>query len=467
MTRPANQACRGYKKSLLDRRQALAVGGAGLLGLNLASLAAAAETQARQPPARAKSVIFLYQFGGPSHLETFDMKPDAPDGIRGLFSPIASNVPGTSVCQHLPQMARVMDKVCLVRSVHHEMKNHNSASYYALTGRAPPVDDIRLRDSLELFPAYGSIVDRLAPVSGSMPTFVAYPYVLRDGSITPGQHASFLGKAHDPLLVTGDPNRSDFRLPELSLPANLSAERLHDRRELQRLVDRQSRLLESSAKARGFDAYYDTALDMLNTPKLGRAFDLSQEPAKVRERYGRHTYGQSCFLARRLVESGVKFVSVYFSDSIGGRSTTEGGWDTHGFDNTRMFPIIEKYHLPTTDQTLPALLGDLDERGLLDETLVVWFGEFGRTPRINASISRDHWPSCYTVLMAGGGLKRGYIHGASDRTGSLPGRDGVRPENIAATMFYLLGIDPRIEILDKLNRPLPIAAGSPVLDLVA
>lgn len=467
MKHASNHACRNYRTSLLDRRQALAVGGAGLLGLNLATLAAAKEEPAAQPPARARSVIFLYQFGGPSHFETFDMKPDAPDGIRGLFKPIASNVPGISVCEHLPRMAQVMDKVCLVRSVHHEMKNHNSASYYALTGRAPPVDDIRLRDSLELFPAYGSIVDRLAPVASGMPTFVAYPYVLHDGSLTPGQHASFLGKAHDPLLVTSDPNRSDFRLPELSLPANLSADRLHDRRHLQQIVDRQSRLLESSAKARGFDAYYDTALEMLNTPKLGRAFDLSQESAKTRDRYGRHTYGQSCLLARRLVESGVKFVSVYFSDSIGGRSTTTGGWDTHGFDNTRMFPIIEQYHLPMTDQTLPTLLTDLDERGLLDETLVVWFGEFGRTPRINASISRDHWPSCYTVLMAGGGLKRGYVHGASDRTGSLPGRDPVRPENIAATMFHLLGIDSQTEILDKLNRPLPIAAGNPVLDLIA
>ena len=461
-------ACPGFHQSFFTRRAALKVGGLGLLGLTLPGLLRAEDQiKARATKARAKSVIFLYQFGGPSHLETFDMKPDAPEGIRGLHKPMASNVPGIQVNERLPRMAKVMDKVTLIRSMHHTMKNHNSASYYALTGHAPPLDDIRLKDSLDLFPAYGSVVDRLAPVGGEMPTFVAYPYVIRDGSVTPGQHASFLGKVHDPLLVTQDPNSPDFSLPELSLPANLTYERLAQRRELQKVIDAQSRLLDYSATAKGLDAYYEKALAMLNSTRLRDAFNLSAEPEKVRDGYGRHSYGQSCLLARRLVEAGVKFVTVYFSDNIGGQNTTGGGWDTHGFNNTRMFPIIEKRHLPITDETLPTLLNDLDERGLLDSTLVLWMGEFGRTPKINENISRDHWPQCYTVLLAGGGVKRGFVYGASDKQGAYPAENLVRPDDLAATMFYLLGIDPHTEVRGVGNRPVLIAEGKPVMGVMA
>jgi hypothetical protein len=470
MSKTSTYACNDYQQVNVSRRSLLKIGGAGMLGLSMPRLLQAKEKQAeaaKKIAPRAKSVVFLFQFGGPSHLETFDMKPDAPDGIRGLFKPISSNVPGIQVCEHLPAMAGVMDKVCLVRSMTHTMKSHNSASYYALSGRAPPVDDIRLKDSLELFPAYGSVVDRLSPSNSEMPTFVSHPYIISDGSRTPGQFASFLGKNNDPLLITSDPNSRDFKLPELSLPAGLSLDRLESRRELQQVVDKQSRLLDTSAKARGLDDYYDSALAMLRSTDVAKAFDLAAEPEKVRDRYGRTTYGQSCLLARRLVESGVKFVNVYFSEGIGGRSTTSGGWDTHGFDNTRMFPIIEKYHLPLTNKVLPVFLSDLDERGLLDDTLVVWMGEFGRTPKINANVSRDHWPGCYTALLAGGGVKRGYVHGASDKNASYPARDPVKPDDLAATMFYLLGIDPQTEVYDAANRPLTIAAGDPVMDLLA
>ncbi len=360
-----------------------------------------------------------------------------------------------------------MDKVTLIRSMTHTMRNHNSASYYALTGHAPPVDDIRLKDSLELFPAYGSVVDRLAPSSGEMPTFVSYPHVMRDGSVTPGQQASFLGKAHDPLFVPQDPNSPDFRLPELSLPAELSVGRLQERRELQKIIDEQSRLLDYSAAARGLDDYYAKALAMLNSTRLRDAFDLSDEPQEVRDAYGRHTYGQGCLLARRLVEAGAKFVSVYFSDNIGGQSVTAGGWDTHGFNNTHMFPIVEKYHLPMTEQTLPTLLTDLDNRGLLESTLVIWMGEFGRTPKINAQASRDHWPQCYTSLLAGGGVKRGYVYGASDKTGSYPAQNPVRPDDLAATMYHLLGIDSATVVRGPGNRPVQISDGKPVLDVIS
>ncbi len=362
-------------------------------------------------------------------------------------------------------MARVMDKVCLVRTMTHEMKNHNTAGYYSLTGYAPPLDDIRLRDSLDLFPCYGSVVDRLAPARAGMPTFVAYPHVLRDGSITPGQHASFLGKAHDPLFIAQDPNGPDFALPELSLPANLTPGRLENRRNVLKLIDEQSELLETSATARGIDEFYQRALTMLTSPEVKKAFDLGAEPAALRDRYGRTTYGQGCLLARRLVEAGVKFVNVYFAARIGGQGTE--GWDTHGNNDKPMYPDLSNRLLPITDRTLPTLLEDLDTRGLLDTTLVVWVGEFGRTPRINDKAGRDHWPRCYTALLAGGGVKRGFVHGASDKNGAYPANDPVRPDDLAATMFHLLGIDPHTEVYDALKRPLQIARGNPVTGLLA
>ena len=453
----------------------LKVGGMGLLGLTMPGLLRAealqqkwnSGTSAKPAKTRTKSVIFLYQFGGPSHLDMFDMKPDAPDAIRGPHKPIASSADGIQVSERLPNVAKTMDKVTLIRSMTHTMKNHNSASYYALSGHAPPVDDIRLKDTLDLFPAYGSVVDALAPTSGAMPTFVSYPYTIRDGSVTPGQHASFLGKAHDPFFFSQDPNSPDFALPELSLPADMPIARLEERRELQQVIDQQSRLLDRSAAARGLDEYYSKALAMLNSTKLRDAFNLSAEPQALRDAYGRHTYGQSMLLARRLVEAGAKFITDYFSEGIGGQSFTSGGWDTHGFNNTHMYPIIEKYHLPITDQTLPTLLNDLDQRGLLDSTLVLWMGEFGRTPKINAQASRDHWPQCYTTLLAGGGVKRGYVYGASDKNGAYPAKDPVRPDDLAATMFYMLGIDPETEVHQIGNRPVRIAEGKPVMDVLA
>jgi len=447
-----------------SRRGVLRVGGAGLLGLTLPALLRAAERPALRP--RAKSAIFLFQWGGPSHVDMFDMKPRAPDGVRGPYKPIASSAPGIEIGERLPELAKRMHHVSIIRSLTHSMKNHNSAGYYALSGHAPPTDDQRLRDSLDLWPAYGSVVDKLAPHSSELPAFVAYPHVIRDGSITPGQHASFLGKQHDPLYFGEDPNSPNFRLPELSLPAGLSVDRLQRRREMLRLVDRQARLLDASTEVRGFDQYYDRAIDMLTSDRVRHAFDLTAEPAEIRDRYGRTTYGQGCLLARRLVESGVKFVTVYFSDTIGGRSTESGGWDTHGFDNTRMFPIVEKYHFPITEQTLPTLLDDLHERGLLDETLVVWMGEFGRTPKINQNASRDHWPQCYSVLLAGAGVKKGFVHGASDAQAMYPDEHPVRPEDLAATIYHLLGIDPETLVRDRANRPLAIA-GKPVMEVMA
>ena len=460
-------ACSSYHMAPITRRHALKVGGLGMLGLMLPKLLKAEALSGSKIKARAKSVIFLFQWGGPSHIDMFDMKPDAPEGIRGPYKPISSSADGIQVSERMPLTSKVMDKVTLIRSVYHTMKNHNSAGYYALTGHAPPSDDQRLRDSLDLFPGYASVVDRLAPSSGELPTAVSYPYVISDGSVTPGQHASFLGKKHDPFLFVQDPNSPSFALPELSLPDGIPFERLQARRELMQIVDEQARLMDFSAAARGLDGYYEKAISMLQSPKLRNAFNISAEPDVVREAYGRSTYGQSCLLARRLVEAGTKFVTVYFSDSIGGQSTERGGWDTHGFNDTRMFPIIDKYHLPITEQTLPTLLNDLDQRGLLDETLVVWMGEFGRTPNINKNVSRDHWPQCYTVLLAGGGVKRGFVYGASDKQGAYPAENPVRPDDIAAKIYYLLGIDPHTEVRTATDRPVFLAEGKPITAVIA
>jgi hypothetical protein len=452
-------------RTTVTRRRLLQVGGVGVLGSLMPEWLEASDS--RRHGARARSVIFLHQFGGPSHVDTFDMKPGMPAEIRGQYQPIRSSLPGVPVCEKLPHTSRIMDKVTLVRSVRHEMRNHNSAGYYSLTGRAPLTDDQRLRDSRELFPAYGSIVDRFAPAGQGTPTFVSYPHVIADGSITPGQHASFLGQEHDPFFIGQDPNADDFRLPELSLPDNLTPERLQNRREMMRLLDGDARLLEQSARARGIDAHFQRAMTMLTSPTFRRAFDLASEPAAVRERYGRTTYGQGCLLARRLVEAGVRFINVYFAASIGGQSFVSGGWDTHGFNNNPMYPVLDSYLLPITEHTLPTLIQDLDDRGLLDETLVVWAGEFGRSPRINNIAGRDHWPQCYTVLLAGGGVKRGHVHGASDRIGAFPARDPVRPEDLSATFFHLLGIDPHQEVRDALDRPLPVSTGSVITDILA
>ncbi|MBA3314443.1 MAG: DUF1501 domain-containing protein [Planctomycetaceae bacterium] len=452
----------------LLRRDVLKIGGLGMFGLTMPKLLKATESsKSSGRSGTAKSVIFLFQWGGPSHVDTFDLKLDAPDGIKTKYGHISSALPGLPVVEYLPETAKILDKVTLVRTLTHTMKNHNSAGYYALTGWAPPLDDQRLRDSQDLMPGYGSIVDAVSPNTDGLPTFVAFPHSIADGSTVPGQHASFLGKAHDPLLILEDPNRDDFKLPELSLPAGMTMERLANRRELQKLINKQSRMLEYSAEARGLDAYYEKAIGMLDSPKVREAFDLSKEPNELREAYGRTTYGQSCLLARRLAEAGVSFINVYFDQSIGGQKTDSGGWDTHGFNDTRQYEILHKRHLPITDQTLPTLLNDLEQRGLLDSTLVVWVGEFGRTPKINGNVSRDHWPRCYTALLAGGGVKKGFLYGKSDKSGAYPDTDPVTPDDLSATIYALMGIDPETEIRDALDRPLPLSGGRVIYDVMA
>ena len=461
-TKQSTVACAGFERAQrMSRRDLLTVGSAAGLGLTLPGLlraeaAVKASAKAGHQPT-AKSVIFLFQWGGPSHLETFDMKPEGPPHSKGEFKPIPSNVPGVQVCELLPRFAQVMDKVSLIRSMSHRFGTHNAPGYYALTGHAPPVDDIRLRESPDLYPNYGAVIDYLHPAPPQVPSWVSMPARIRDGSYTPGQYASFLGKAHDPLLILNDPNKPDFSLPELSLPAGLSVARLQKRRALLNRIDKQVGLLEKSAEARGVADYQERAFAMLSSPQVKRAFDIGQESDKTRDAYGRTTFGQGCLLARRLIEIGVRIVTVYYCRSSGGFI-----WDTH----KKNFPELKDKLLPTTDLALPTLLSDLDERGMLDDTLVVWTGEFGRTPKINKNAGRDHWPRCYSMIMAGGGMKRGFVYGASDERGAYPTENPLKPENIAGTIYHALGLDPHYHLYDLLNRPLPIG-GDPVLDLFA
>jgi hypothetical protein len=451
--------CHEYRQSLLHRRNMLEVSAFGLAGILGSRFCKASEQPGAKLPARAKSVIYLHQYGGPSHIDTFDMKPQAPDGIRGEFKPISSALTGVSVCEHLPKWGQQLDRWAQVRSVRHDMKNHNPACYYSLTGKRPPTDDIRLRDTIELYPAFGSSAAKFLESNGSgVPPFISYPHILRDGAIAPGQHASFLGKRFDPYFFQSDPNESDFGLPELQLPSNIDLARLERRRDLLKIVDAQARLVDKSMEARGMGQLQDQAMSILTSPGLRDALDISQEDPVLRDAYGRNTYGQSCLLARRLVEAGARFVTVYFAPSIGGAGSD--GWDTH----QENFKDLRERLLPATDVTVPTLINDLQARGLLDDTLVLWMGEFGRAPQIGDrdGKGRSHWPDCYTVMMAGGGVRGGAIYGQSDERGAFPARDPVGPEDIAATLFWALGIPPDSEVNDSQGRPLPISSGSPI-----
>jgi hypothetical protein len=451
------KGCAEFLRDRFSRRRVLRLGALGGLGLGLPGLLRAEAERGSSRPARARSVIFLHQFGGASHLDTFDMKPGAPAQIRGEFKPIPSRVPGLFVSEHLPLLAQLADRCCLVRSVHHATSNHNSAAYYSLTGHKPLIDIVTANASATDFPAYGAVVDKLGPSTRRVPTAVSLPTMIADGPFrTPGEFSGFLGKQHDPLFITKNPNSADFRVDELQLPLDVPLGRVADRRAMLAGLASYARLTDSIAAVRGMDAYQTKAVSLLTSPETQRAFNIQQEDPRLRDRYGRTVYGQSVLLARRLVEAGVRFVTVYYSPGI-------GGWDTH----TDNFATLRNSRLPITDQTVSALLEDLDSRGLLDETMVVWTGEFGRTPRINRDAGRDHWPQCYTVLMAGGGLKRGLVFGASDSSGAHPKESPCTPDDLSATMFHALGIDPATELRDQLDRPVPVSYGAPIEPLFA
>jgi hypothetical protein len=344
----------------------------------------------------------------------------------------------------------------VVRSVRHNRSAHNSGAYYSLTGREPLVDIVTANAAATDFPHPGSVVDYLTHSDDKVPASVALPTMIADGPFrTPGEFAGFLGKAYDPLWVLKDPNAADFKVSELMLPDGLTVKRVADRRAVQKELAGLSHLADRAA-ARGMEDYQARAVDLLTSPRTQKAFAIREESPATRDRYGRHTYGQSVLLARRLVEAGVRFVTVYYSAGI-------GGWDTHK-DN---FATLKGSRLPHTDRALAALLDDLSDRGLLGETLVYWTGDFGRTPKINKDAGRDHWPQCQSVVMAGGGVKGGITFGASDPSGAYPKDDPIRPDDVTATIFSALGLDPATEVRDQLNRPMPISAGQPIRQLFA
>ncbi len=404
-----SHACPDYRATLrLSRRSLLKAGSAGIAGLSLPILLRASEAAKAGPAAKAKHVIFLHQFGGPSHIDTFDMKPDAPDGIRGEFKPIASTQPGLTVCELLPEFSKVIGKFAQVRSVNHRMKNHNSATYYSLTGHAPPLDDIRLRDTQELYPAYGSTVAKLKPVDDpAVPTFVAYPHVLRDGSVTPGQTASFLGKPFDPFFIGQDPNSPDFRLPELTPagePAPGTARRPPRPAAGHRRAGRPAQLVGYGAGDRlVLRPRPDDARLAEGQAGVRPVEGVSEAPRRLRPDDLRPGLP-----AGEAPGGGGRAVRHRLLPQLDRRAAASDGWDTHG-DN---FNQLKKYLLPKTDMAVPTLVRDLEARGLLDETLIVWMGEFGRSPKVINTAKfgangRDHWPRCYTVLMAGGGITPG------------------------------------------------------------
>jgi hypothetical protein len=452
----------GFQAWPLSRRRLLQFGGLGCLGLSLPDLFRAEAARAADPTrtrtAPVRSCILLFFYGGPSHLDTWDPKPNAPREVRGEFRAVPTAVPGVRLGEHLPHCGRVMNKLALVRSLHHPMRNHNSAAVEALCGRTPLKGDLELlADDPNSFPCYGSALSYGARESRSVPAHVALPHVMYNVVTLPGQTAGFLGAAHNPFQVNGDPNAPDFRAGELGLPADLPLARLEDRRSLLRVMDHQTARADRRLGQQTLTVCQGRAFDLLRSEAVRRAFDLSREPPVLRERYGRTTLGQSLLLARRLVEAGVRFVNV--NDKV--HNGQLANWDSHENNFARLKDDL----LPPADRALSALVEDLEARGLLDSTLVVALAEFGRTPQVNKSAGRDHWPDCYSMVLAGGGVIGGAVYGASDRLGAFPASDLVTPGDLAATLFWRFGLDGSAEVRDRAGRPYRLAEGEPLFKL--
>jgi hypothetical protein len=453
----------------LGRRQLLRIGSLGALGLTLPGLLRAegrASGRDRRGGASAplrssiRSCILVFYYGGPSHLDTWDMKPGTPREFRGPFRSIPTSVPGLRIGEHMPHTARVVDRLAIVRGMHHPMTNHNAAAFTALCGRNP------LKGDLELLgndrndpPCYGSVLSAGLPEVEGLPTSVALPHVMYNVVQLPGQIAGFLGSAHDPFQVSADPSAADFQLGELELPGDLSLGRLDNRAALLETLDRQLRHKEAEVdqehpQVTSRDVYTEKAFRLLHSPAVRRAFRLEEEDPRLRDRYGRTKHGQSVLLARRLIESGVRFVTVYDGQHNGQLAN----WDAH----EKVFERLKDDLLPPADVAFAALIDDLTDRELLESTLVIAMGEFGRTPRINGNGGRDHWPFCYSVVLAGGGVRGGLIFGSSDKLGAYPETDAVTPGDLAATLFWRFGLDATQEMLDLTGRPYKRAEGQPM-----
>lgn len=385
--------------------------------------------------------------GGPSHIDLWDPKPAAPEEVRGPFQTIETKTPGLRFGEVLPRTAQITDRLCVVRSMEHRFSNHIAGTYIMLTGSTNQPDADREAHADD-FPGPGAVVQWLdrrpsaVPPSVSLPTWLSIP---GPSNRMPGQYAGFLGAQFDPFLVAGKPESADFRPLRLQAPGEVGDERMRSRVDLVRSLDSAARFAESQA-TRTRDRFYEAAYQMLTDPRIRQAVDLRREPDKVRDRYGRHRIGQSLLLARRLVEAGVGMVNF---------NEFNQAWDHHG--NVR---DTLRARVPPLDQAYAALIVDLEERGLLDSTLVVNTGEFGRTPVLNKDGGRDHWPFAFTTVLAGGGVRKGYVHGASDSKGAYVVDSPVSPADFLATLWHSLGVSPETELRDRLNRPIALSQGT-------
>ena len=470
----------------MDRRQALQWTG-GTLGLTLcgflrAQAGRAFASESNLSPASVspiKACIVVFYYGGPSHLDTYDMKPRAPSDVRGEFQPISTSAPGIFVSEHLPNMSRVMHKCALIRSMHHNNRLHDSASTEALTGRPSPNGDREEFAPInQFYPCFGACLSYLWQDRRIEIPHAALPFVFHNVVDTPCLGGGFLGARFDPLQISVDVESKSYRAGALALPAGHTPALLSDRRRLLETLEQAMSSPSLTPVSEQWRMFSDKAFQLLGSEKLRRALDLSLETSQMRDRYGfgpspvsvgegggggngsemgfgRQMRGQNLLLARRMVEAGVPFVNVYDFRQQG------QNWDAH-FKN---FNQHKTHLLPLADQSLSALIEDLDSRGLLDSTLVVAMGEFGRTPKINGDGGRDHWPDCYTVLLAGGGVKGGSVYGASDALGAFPASDPVTPSDLAATIFWRFGIDPSTEVHDMTGRPARLSDGHPIASL--
>ena len=411
-----------------------ALGGMGLgltLGDLLKSEAQAAgedwrDVAKQSKPGKAKNIIQIYLPGGSAHQETWDPKYLAPQEYRGPLGSVETKIRGERFSQYLPKSAAIADKITVIRSLTHSEAAHERGTHNMMTGVRP--------SPATIFPSFGSIVSHEFGPRKNLPPYVAIPSQSGYGG------TGYLGSAYGAFSLGADPGSSSFRVRDLALPSGIDAKRFGKHKDMRSIVDAHFSSLEKADTLAGMDTFYQRAYAMISSPEARAAFDINKEPAKVRDRYGRNTAGGRLLLARRLVESGVRMVT-----------TTYGGWDMHSNIANSI-----RSQVPALDQAFSALISDLDERGLLDDTLVMITSEFSRTPKINRSAGRDHWPKVLSVVMAGGGMKRGYIHGASDPTGSEPDEDPVSVPDWAATVYSLMGIDPLRRLIGPGNRPMPI-----------
>src|SRR5262245_6665746 len=436
----------------ISRRDFLRIGGLGAAGLAMPELLAAREGSAtsRGGFGRAKSCILLFMRGGPGQLDTWDLKPDAPAEIRGEFKPIATNVPGIRISEHFPLSARHAEKYAIIRSVHHGRDadtDHQPSVHRMLTGNRQVVRQREARK--DDYPHLGSTVARVRARRSPIPPFVA---VGKFPEPEPGTTAGFLGRMYEPFTIEQNPNTATFRVQDLlALRGDVPLERLADRRSLLNAVNREKDPLVQSGAAAVMGNHYEKALDLLNSARAHQAFDLNAEPTRLRDAYGRNTFGQGVLLARRLVEHGVPLVTVNFWNTCAPLIH----WDTH----EKNFSQMKGPLMPPTDRAYAALLDDLSARGLLEETLVVWMGEMGRTPRINNAAGRDHWFNCMSVVLAGGGVAGGRVYGASDSQAAVPRDSPVHVADLTTTIYSCLGVDPHIEFPDPVGRPTRICNG--------